>query len=60
MTFLVNLDPKSYADGSIYVDDGISVDSVSSGKYAQWKVRMAPQSINFLIEHGDSQYSPAG
>ena len=60
MTFLVNRNNNKYASGTILVDDGISIDSYDKNNYVLWNVRVTESAINFLVEEGNAEYSPAG
>lgn len=48
------------AEGTIYIDDGISKDSYSSNKFNHWKVSMGNKNIRFWLDEGDRDYEPEG
>lgn len=62
-SFIIGRDSsKSYADGNVYIDDGISPESVvfnvANEQYIMWKLRYAEKSINFWVDFGNFDYAP--
>jgi hypothetical protein len=62
-SFIIGRDQsKNYADGNVYIDDGISAESItfdpSNEKYTFWKLRYAEKSINFWVDFGNFNYVP--
>jgi hypothetical protein len=63
MSFIVGRDEsKSYADGNVFIDDGISAESITfnpnNEQYTFWKLRYAEKSINFWVDFGNFNYVP--
>jgi alpha-glucosidase (family GH31 glycosyl hydrolase) len=57
-SYYANRDTKMAAEGFILFDDGVSTDSISTNKYALWKVSVADKRIDFTPAAGDKDYLP--